>query len=221
MKCDQCGKETIEGMTQNWIAGTIAGRSTYGAPTGSGTVLETTYDNFLPIATFLCSTCYEPRARKVRRNVKVALFLGLGGVALLILAFILFTSVYATRQPAWKSIAMVLAALVGFLLLKFAWTELSIRSDLLWKTRTPRELQDVLHYYASSKAKETGRDTVWTPEHVEVLSIGNERERLASLWEKGIITEDEYQKKKKEMDSRMLAIAQRMAGRSDKNKDEG
>jgi hypothetical protein len=212
MKCDQCGKEITEGMTQDWIAGRIAERSRHAASLGGGTVLETTYDDFVPIATFLCFTCYEPRGRKVRRDVKLSLLLGVIGVGLLIFALILFTSVYAGRQPTWKSITMVLAALVGFLLLKFAWSDLTMRRELLWKTGARMELQFVFHSYASKKAKEIGRDIVWAPESFEVMSIGNERERLAYLREKGSITEDEYQKKKKEIDSRMLAAAQQIAG---------
>ena len=204
MKCDQCAKESTEGVSQEWIGGSVASRSTYGATLGSATVSETTYDNFIPIPTFLCATCYGPRANKARRNVGLSALLGLVGIGLLVLAYILLVSAFEMSLPVfWRNIAGWLAVLVGFLLLKFAWSELNIRGELLWKTSARMELHDVLHPYAIKKAKEIGCDTAWDPDTFKSISSSNERmnelERLASLWEKGIITEDEYQKKKKQI----------------------
>ena len=200
MKCDQCAKETTEGVSQEWIGGSVASRSTYGATLGSGTVSETTYDNFIPIPTFLCATCYKPRAKKTRRNVGISALLGLVGIGLLVLAYILLMSGFKISLPVFlRNIAGWLAVLVGFLLLKFVWSEWK----LLWKTGARMESIDVFHPYAIKKAKEIGRDTVWDPDTFKSISSGNERmnelEKLLSLWEKGIITEDEYEKKKKQI----------------------
>lgn len=206
MKCDQCAKETTEGVSQEWIGGSVASRSTYGATLGSGTVSETTYDNFIPIPTFLCATCYEPRAKQARRNVGLSALLGLVGIGLLVLAYILLRNVFDVPAPdvsAGRHIGGALAVLVGFLLLKTAWSELNIRGELLRKTGARMELHDVLHPYAIKKAKEMGRHTVWDADTFKSISSGNERmnelERLASLWEKGIITEDEYENKKQQL----------------------
>ena len=204
MKCDQCAKETTEGVSQEWIGGSVASRSTYGATLGSGTVSETTYDNFIPIPTFLCATCYEPRAKKARRYVGLSALLGLVGIGLLVVAYILLVSAFEISLPVfWRNIAGWLAVLVGFLLLKTAWSELNIQDKLLWKTSARTGLIDVFHPYAIKKAKEIGRDTVWDPDTFKSISSGNERmmerERLISLWEKGIITEDEYEKKVKQL----------------------
>ena len=62
------------------------------------------------------------------------------------------------------------------------------------------ELHDVLHPYAYKKAKEVGCDTVWDPQTFKSMAISNELERLDYLFEKGIITEDEYKKKKEHYD---------------------
>ena len=182
----------------------MASRSTYAAPLGGRTVSETAYDNFTPIPTFLCATCYGPRARKARRNVGIWALLGLVGIGLLVLAYLLLVSAFEISLPVfWRNIAGWLAVLLAFLLLKFAWSELNTRGELLRKTGARMELHDVLYPYAIKKAKEIGRDTVWDLDTFKSISSGNERmmelEKLASLWEKGIITKDEYQKKRKQI----------------------
>mgnify|MGYP003581481032 CR=1 FL=1 len=201
MKCDQCAKETTEGVSLDWIGGSVASQSTYGAPLGPGTVTETNYDNFTPIPTFLCAACYEPRAKKARRKVGIAALFGLVGIGLLVLAYILLVSAFEILLPVfWRNILGWLAVLGGFLLLKLAWSELSLR---MGKIGAPMELIDVFHSYAIKKAREIGRDFVWDTETFKSISRGNERmnehERLLSLWEKGFITEDEYQEKVKQL----------------------
>ena len=200
MQCDQCAKETTDGVSLEWIGGSVASQGTYGAPLGPGTVTETNYDNFISITTFLCATCYEPRAKKARRNVRIAALLGLVGLGLLVLAYILLVSALEMSLPVfWRNIAGVLAVLTGFLLLKSAWSELSLR----WKTGARMELIDVFHPYAIKKAREIGRTFVWETNTFKSISSGQERTnehlRLLSLWEKGIITKDEYEIKKKQI----------------------
>lgn len=201
MNCDQCAKEIPEGVSQEWMGGSVASRSTYGATLGSGTVSETIYDNFIPIPTFLCATCYEPRAKKARRNVGVSALLGLVGIGLFVLAYILLVSAFEISLPVfWRNIAGWLAVLSGFLLLKTAWSELNIRGELLWKTGARMELHDVLFPYAIKKAKEIGCDTVWDPLTFKIMASNNELERLDYLLEKGITTEEEYKTKKEDID---------------------
>lgn len=199
MKCDQCAKETTEGVSQDWIAGTIASRSNYAAPLGGGTVSETSYDNFIPITTFLCAGCYEPRAQKVRRDVKLSVLLGVGGIVLLAVAYFLLRTAFQASLPVWRNISGILAILVGFVLLKFAWKDLSLRGEVLRKPRARMELHFVLHPYALQKAREAGWDTVWDPRTFKTIASGNELERLAALWEQGTITKEEYEKRKKEI----------------------
>jgi hypothetical protein len=201
MICDQCAKETPEGVSQEWMGGSVASRSTYGATLGGGTVSETIYDNFIPIPTFLCATCYEPRAKMARRNVGVWALLGLVGIGLLVLAYILLVSNFEVPIPVfWRNLTGWLAVLVGFLILKTAWSELNTRVELMWKIGGRMELHDVLHPYAYKKSKEIGCNTVWDPQTFKFMASGNELERLDYLLEKGIITEDEYKEKKEHID---------------------
>ncbi len=196
MRCDQCAKDSTGGRSQEWVAGRIASRQTYS--TGTAIVGQTSYSDFAPISTFLCDECYEPRARKARRNVWLSVVFGIVGIGLLVLAYLLLF-VFASPPPLWRNLSGVLAALIGFLLAKTAWSELTVRGELLWKSGARMELHDVFHPYALKQAKEIGRDTVWDPQTYKTLSGMQEVERLAYLWEKGTITQDEYQEKKKQI----------------------
>lgn len=182
----------------------MASTSTYGAPSGPGTVIETKYDNPIPIQTFLCSTCYEPLAMKARRNVRLVVLLGLVGIGLFVLAYVFLVSdLDVPLATSWRNVIGLLAVLVGFLLVKLAWSDLNLRGELLWKTGGRAELHDVLHHFAHIKGKEIGCAQVWDIDTFKGISRSNEREKerdkLLSLWEKGIINEKEFREKEKEI----------------------
>lgn len=200
MKCDQCEKEANDGVGQEWIGVGIASTSTYGADSGPFTVTETTYEAFTSIPTFLCVACYEPRGRKARRNARSVLLLGLVGIGLFILAYLFLVSDRDLPIATfWRNVSGLLAVLVGFLFVKFAWRELNLRGELLWKIDTGMERHDVLHPYAHKKGREIGCAQVWDIETFTSMSRSNQRmneqDRLLSLWEKGVITEAEYRKR--------------------------
>ena len=166
MICDECKAERDRGVHAEWVAAYSMFHT--------GSASRITYSGFAPVETYLCTDCFEPRAKRDTRNWRLSLagFL-VGAVGLLVLSYQILVwraFVPGNQLPGiavWQIIVGLASGLIGLFLLKLVWEQ--ITSPMKWRRDSPATKNSVHYPYALSKAKAAGRDTVWDLRMFEIL----------------------------------------------------